>query len=110
MLPLNYEDNVEKDNDGHKKFDNYVTKYGDQMSPNQKRVLKWQNEGLYESTFSTSEPLVFDLNSDCHSIRIINLSDDYFYVGKLTLKPVVNKDSYVTYHSSYPSSQGLGHL
>ena len=109
VLPLNYEDNVEKDNDGHKKFDNYVTKYGDQMSPNQKRVLKWQNEGLYESTFSTSEPLVFDLNSDCHSIRIINLSDDYFYVGKLTLKPVVNKDSYVTYHSSYPSSQGLGH-
>ena len=110
VLPLRYEDNVSLDANGKKDFEGYKTKYGDQMSPNQKRVMTWQNEGLYESTFSTSEPLVFELKKQNNKIKILNLSDDYFYVGKLTLTPVEDKVSYLTYHDMYPSSQGLDNI
>ena len=84
---MRYEDNVSYD-DGVKNFDNYTTKYGDQMTPTMKRVMKWQTEGIYESKFATSEPIVFDLNMVNPIIKITNLSTDYFYMGKLTLKPV----------------------
>ena len=110
VLPLKFEDNVPLDENGKKDFESYKTKYGDQMSPNQKRVMAWQDEGLYESTFSTSEPLVFDINERNNTIKVVNLSDDYFYVGKLNIKPVIDKPSYLTYHNLYPSSQGLDHI
>ncbi len=106
VLPLLYEDSVTRDENGKKKFDDYTTKYGDQMTPTQKRVLKWQNEGLYESKFATSEPLVFDLNTNNPKISITNLSNDYFYVGKLTLKPVLEDISYQQYLEKQAFSQG----
>ncbi len=110
ILPLLYEDNVSYDDEGNKNFDNYTTKYGDQMTPTQKRVLKWQNEGIYESKFATSEPLVFDLNVARPTISITNLSTDYFYVGKLTLKPVTESLSYSQYLSNQAFSQGTDNI
>ena len=106
VLPLLYEDNIEKDADGNKLFDNYVNKYGDQMSPNQKRLLKWQTNGLYESTFQTTEPLIFDISSANPTITINNLSNEYFYIGKLTLVPVTKDLPYQQYYSTHASAQG----
>lgn len=106
-LPMLFEDNIEKDENGNKKFDDYTTKYGDQMSPNQKRVIKWQKTEIYESTFSTSLPLVFDICVNNPEITITNLNDDYFYAGKLNLIPVTKLDSYNKYYSAHQTSKGL---
>ena len=103
-LPMLYEDDVKKDENGNKIF--LQTQYDDQMSPNQKRYEKFQNEGLYDSTFLTSEPLVFDIVGTNPVISITNLSDAFFYIGKLTLEPVLEEMSYAEYYSSNPSSKG----
>ena len=68
------------------------------MSPRQKRILSWQKEGIYESQYTTSQPLVFELSSINPTITITNLSDDYFYIGKITLIPVTNQLSYSEYY------------
>lgn len=105
ILPIEYEDAVEVVND-KKVFEQ--TKYGDEMSPGIKRRLKWHEKGsLYETTFSTSSPLIFNITSSSPIISITNLSNSEFYVGKLTLKPVTKKVSYEQYLSSKPSGDGL---
>lgn len=105
VLPLEYEDNVSKDEQGNKIFDK--TKYDDEMSPSVKRRLIWQYDvGLYESTFSTSKPLVFEITKTNPTITISNLGSDYFYIGNLTLKPVNETISYNQYSSSKPTGQG----
>lgn len=103
-LPMLFEDNVQYDENGNKIF--LQTQYDDQMSPNQKRFEKFQNDGLYDSTFFTSESLVFDIVGSEPVISITNLSDALFYVGKLTLEPVVESVSYAQYYASNPSSKG----
>lgn len=106
-LPLLYEDNVKFEEDGRKNFNDYTNKYNDQMTPTQQRHLIWQNEGLYESQYITSEPIIFDLDTVNPVISITNLSSDAFYVGKLTLKPVEESKSYNTYRL-LASSQSQG--
>ena len=93
LLPILYEDNVEKDSDGNKIFEK--TRYGDEMSPSQKTIKKWNETGLYESTYSTTMPVVFELNTEKVEITITNLSSDYFYLGKLIVKPVTPFKSYL---------------
>ena len=106
VLPLEYEDNVSKDENGNKIFDK--TKYDDEMSPSVKRRLIWQYDvGLYESTFSTSEPLIFEVEKTNPTISISNLGSEYFYIGNLTLKPYCERMSYNQYSSSKPSGDGL---
>ena len=100
-LPLLYEDNVEYDDNGNKIFTE--TQYYDQMSPNQKRVLRLQNEGLYDTAYFTTEPLIFDITDVNPTITITNLADTAFYVGKLTLVPVTKLSSYGEYYSNLPS-------
>lgn len=92
LLPILYEDNVTKDSDGNKVFE--TTRYGDEMSPSQKKLNKWNVVGLYESTYSTTMPVVFELNKEKIEISITNLSSDYFYLGKLFLKPVTALKKY----------------
>lgn len=104
-LPLLYEDNVTYDENQNKVFTE--TQYHDQMSPNQKRVLKLQNEGLYDTAYFTTEPLVFDINDVNPTITIKNLSDSAFYVGKLTLVPVTKTQSYSEYYANL-ASKSLG--
>lgn len=107
LLPLQFEDNISTLPNGNKNFDSYTSKYGDQMSPRQKRILSWQKEGIYESQYTTSQPLVFELSSINPTITITNLSDDYFYIGKITLIPVTNQLSYSEYYQQQESkSQG----
>lgn len=109
-LPLLYEDDVSLDANGAKNFDEYKTKYGDQMTPTQKRVLTWQDEDIYETKFSTTMPLVFDISSVDPTISITNLSSDYFYVGSLTLKPVEQERTYAQYYSSNNETRGLDNI
>ena len=101
-LPLLYKDNVPSDEFGNDKvFDK--TRHDDEMSPNQTRVKGWQNEGIYETTFLTSEPLVFDFDTVKPIISITNLSDREFYVGKLTLEPVEKPLTYAEYSKNLSS-------
>ena len=75
-LPLLYKDNVSSDELGNDKvFDK--TRHDDEMSPNQTRKKGWQNEGIYETTYLTSEPLVFDFDTPNPTISITNLSDRF---------------------------------
>ena len=108
VLPLLYEDSISYTNDHNKDFDSYTTKYGDQMSPSLKRILKWQNEGVYETKYATSEPLIFDLDVANPTITITNLSNEMFFIGKMTLKPVEKPVSYLQYVENSDSfTQGI---
>ena len=102
-LPLQYQDNVDYFEDGTKDFSKYETKYGDQMSPNVNRLDTWQTEYLYETTYSTSDPLIFSVPAGNPTITINNLGSDYFYVGNLTLVPVEKEINYNSYITNYAS-------
>ena len=106
-LPLLYKDNVSVDENGAKVFDK--TRHDDEMSPNQTRRQGWQKEGIYETTYSTTEPLVFDFDTTSPVISITNLSDREFYVGSLTLKPVEKPLKYAEYSKNL-SSLGTDNL
>lgn len=109
-LSLRYEDDVEKNEDGTKNFDSYVSRYGDQLYPKQKRYSKlWQETYLYDTTYQTSDPLIFDL-TNATKIEIENLSDSIFFVGKLKLVPYIQKDSYISYLNNVSSSKGSDNL
>ena len=102
-LPLQYQDSVDYFENGTKDFSKYETKYGDQMSPNVKRLDTWQTEYLYETTYSTSDPLIFSVPAGNPTITINNLGSDYFYVGNLTLVPVEKEVNYNSYIMNYAS-------
>ena len=93
LLPLLYEDDVNKNENGEKIFE--TTRYNDEMAPSQKAIKSWQTAGLYESTYSTTNPVIFELNTKSVEITITNLSSDYLYLGKLIAKPVTSEKSYL---------------
>ena len=110
VLPLEYQDKVSYNEDGTKDFNEYQTKYEDQMSPNVTRYVDkehglWTKQMLYDTTYTTSDPLVFDIEASSGKavVTIENKGSEYFYIGKLNLIPVEKPTSYLDYIASQPS-------
>lgn len=106
-LPLIYQDKVEYNEDGTKNFDTYVNRYNDQMFPKQKRVIQWQTEKLFSTTYDTADPLLFDLGSTVN-ITLLNKSEGEIYFGNLIVTPYQPLQNYLTYKESVLSAMGQG--
>lgn len=112
VLPLEYEDNVSYNEDGTKNFNEYQTKYFDQMSPNVKRYIHeehgvWTKQLLHETTYATSDPLIFEISPNDAGKAVVSLENkggEYFYIGKLNLIPVEKPTTYLDYIASYSKS------
>ncbi|MDD3478076.1 MAG: hypothetical protein PHP32_04300, partial [Candidatus Izemoplasmatales bacterium] len=75
--------------------------YGDESLPAQQRVLAWQTIGLSNNTYSTSDPLLFELEAGENTIVIDNIMDGDLLVGDMTIVAPVAVPSYAAYISNY---------
>jgi ABC-type glycerol-3-phosphate transport system substrate-binding protein len=80
--------------------------YGDESLPSQIRVTEWRNLPLYNNTYSTTDPLLFELEAGNNVIEIVNIMNGDVIFGDLTVvAPTVRSsyDAYKTLHVDAPS-------
>lgn len=71
--------------------------YGDESLPSQKRVVEWRKLSLYNNTYSTTDPLLFNLQAGNNTIEIVNIMNGDVLFGDLTVKAPAVRQSYQTY-------------
>lgn len=80
-------------------------RYGDETAPYQIRKDEWTSLYLYNSTYSTAEPLLFFLKEGKNIITVTNISGDGLGLGNIRLEAPINKTpSYSEYHSQHAGS------
>jgi ABC-type glycerol-3-phosphate transport system substrate-binding protein len=80
-------------------------RYGDETAPYQIRKDEWTSLYLYNSTYSTVDPLLFSFKEGKNTITVINISGDGLGVGAIKLEaPVFNTPSYSEYQSKHTGS------
>ncbi len=80
-------------------------RYGDETEPYQIRKDDWTSLSLYNSTYSTSAPLLFPLEAGSNTITVTNISGDGLGVGNLRAEaPVYDTPSYAEYRDLHPGS------
>ncbi|MDF2538663.1 MAG: transporter, substrate-binding protein [Herbinix sp.] len=73
-------------------------RYGDQTAPRQIKKDDWTSLYLYNSSFNTSDPLLFPLESGTNTITVKNNSGNGLGIGRLQLRaPVDNIPNYSEY-------------
>lgn len=82
-----------------------VDRYGDQVLPNQLVDEGWRNVKLYNNTYVTVMPLLFELESGLNVIRITNTTSTTVHVGTLTLDAPRTVPTYAQYRMGKPSTQ-----
>jgi hypothetical protein len=93
ILPLFWKDQTK----------NFPTdRYGDETAPYQERKDGWTSLYLYNSTYSTAKPLMFQLEAGENIIRVTNVSGSELGLGKLEVAaPVNDTPDYAAYHEQY---------
>ena len=77
-------------------------RYGDQTAPYQVRKEEWSTKYLYNNTYYTAEPLLFELNAGTNIITIMNVSSNGLGLGTIkALVPVDTTPTYSEYHNLY---------
>lgn len=71
--------------------------YGDESLPNQIRVVEWRKLSLYNNTYSTTDPLLFNLKAGANTIEVVNIMNGDILLGDLSVKAPVMRQSYQTY-------------
>jgi ABC-type glycerol-3-phosphate transport system substrate-binding protein len=95
-LPLFWSDET-------KKFP--TDRYGDETAPYQVRKDEWTSLYLYNSTYSTTEPLLFYFEAGENVIKITNISGNGLGVGNIKVEaPVYNIPNYAEYRGKYTGS------
>ena len=92
-IPLRWKDET-------KNFE--VDSYGDEALPNQIRISEWLPLEMYNNTYLTSDPLLFQLNKGKNTIEFINKSSGHVYLGKLKVeapKLIQSYEEYLGKHS-----------
>ena len=80
-------------------------RYGDETAPKQIRKDEWTSLYIYNSTYSTAEPLLFPLEAGKNVISILNISGNDLGLGNLKLDaPVFDTPSYSEYQSQHSDS------
>lgn len=69
--------------------------YGDEMAPSQDRVQEWINTYVYNNTYVSSTPLVFNLEKGENIIEIENVSSGGLGLGKMKVEAAT--DEHVSY-------------
>ncbi|MDF2611897.1 MAG: transporter, substrate-binding protein, partial [Lachnospiraceae bacterium] len=80
-------------------------RYGDQVAPYQVRKDDWTSLHLYNSSYNTSDPLMFYLEAGTNIITVKNDSGNGLGVGKIKLEvPVDDTPNYSEYRSQNSGS------
>lgn len=77
-------------------------RYGDETAPKQIKKEDWTSKPLYNNTYYTAEPLLFELAEGINIIEITNVANDGLGLG--TLKIAAPNDTTPTY-TEYRNSQ-----
>lgn len=81
-----------------------VDRYGDQVLPNQVIDEGWRRVSLYNNTYVSSDPLLFNLNEGLNKIEITNTTSTVITVGDLTLLAPKEDITYNQYRSGLPNT------
>lgn len=78
--------------------------YGDESLPAQERVLTWQNLAIYNNMYTTTLPLLFQLNAGVNTITVENVLDGALLIGDLQVKQPTQIPDYEEYLLEHASS------
>ncbi len=84
--------------------------YGDESLPTQIRVAEWRSLPLYNNTYSTTDPLLFELSAGNNVIEIVNIMNGDVILGDLNvIAPTVRSsyEAYKTLHEDAPSPTSI---
>ena len=82
-----------------------VDRYGDQVLPNQVIDEGWRMMPLYNNTYVSVDPLLFNLNEGINTIEITNTTSTVITVGDLTIIAPQVLTSYEQYRSGKPLTE-----
>ena len=82
-----------------------VDRYGDQVAPRQVRREEWTEAYLYNNTYYTCDPLLFNFDAGINVIKITNISNDGLGLGTIIAEaPPLEVPTYEDYHMQYTGS------
>lgn len=94
-LPLDWSDESK---------DFQIDRYGDQILPNQKVDMTWNRRSLFNNTYLSAEPLLFEFQSGWNTIHVENTSSTPVKIGSLFLTAPRAMISYQDYINQTPNA------
>jgi len=82
-----------------------VDRYGDEVAPKQVKREEWISLALYNNTYFTVDPLLFEFEEGINTVKITNISDNGLGIGSLKVaEPITDIPSYIEYQGQFSGS------
>ncbi len=69
-------------------------RYGDQIAPEQERIIEWHEAKLYNNTYSSVMPLQITLKKGENTVTVKNVSNDGLALGRMSVLPPQEKPAF----------------
>ena len=80
-----------------------LNRFGDEMLPIQERIEEWKTLNIFNNTFGTAAPLVFELERGINLIEVTNLSSNELLLGNLIANQPTSFITYAEYRNQFPT-------